>query len=111
MLPAKQLTVQLLACGVTAAWSAALTWGCIKVADLLFGFRVDEEEEIAGDCLKPFRKVKTVLKTGANARKRVLSHMGFHRSRLESSISSRLEDPKLLILPFNEVARGNFGGL
>ncbi len=48
VLPSKQLVVQLLACGVTAAWSAALTWGCIKVADLAFGFRVDDEEETVG---------------------------------------------------------------
>ncbi len=43
-----QLVVQGIACLVTAAWSAALTWGCIKVADLAFGFRVDEEEETVG---------------------------------------------------------------
>lgn len=48
VLPSKQLVVQMIACGVTAAWSAALTWGCIKVADLAFGFRVDEEEETVG---------------------------------------------------------------
>jgi Amt family ammonium transporter len=48
LIPSKQLVVQLVACGVTAAWSAALTWACIKVADLAFGFRVDEEEEVVG---------------------------------------------------------------
>ncbi len=48
VLPSKQLVVQVIACAVTAAWSAALTWGCIKVADLAFGFRVDEEEETVG---------------------------------------------------------------
>jgi Amt family ammonium transporter len=48
LVPSKQLVVQLIACGATIAWSAGLTWACIKVADLAFGFRVDEEEEIVG---------------------------------------------------------------
>jgi Amt family ammonium transporter len=45
---ARQLGVQGIACLATLAWSAGLTWVCIKVADLAFGFRVDEDHEIAG---------------------------------------------------------------
>jgi Amt family ammonium transporter len=46
--PVRQLGVQAVACAATAAWSAALTWLCIKVADLAFGFRVDDEQETVG---------------------------------------------------------------
>ncbi len=46
--PGRQLGVQLVACAATVVWSTALTWVCIKVADLAFGFRVDEEHEIVG---------------------------------------------------------------
>jgi Amt family ammonium transporter len=48
VVPSRQLVIQLVACAATAAWSAVLTWGCIKVADVAFGFRVDEEEETVG---------------------------------------------------------------
>jgi Amt family ammonium transporter len=46
--PGHQLAVQAVACAATVAWSAALTWLCIRVSDLALGFRVDEEQEIAG---------------------------------------------------------------
>ncbi len=44
----RQLAVQLLACAATAAWSAAMTWVAIRVADGLVGARVDEEQETVG---------------------------------------------------------------
>jgi Amt family ammonium transporter len=43
-----QLGVQLLACAAAAGWSAALSWLCIKVADLVLGVRVDDDQELAG---------------------------------------------------------------
>jgi Amt family ammonium transporter len=46
--PAHQIGVQAIACVATIAWSAGLTWACIKIADLTFGFRVDEEQEVVG---------------------------------------------------------------
>ncbi|MGC3998807.1 MAG: ammonium transporter [Anaeromyxobacter sp.] len=46
---ARQLGVQLLACGVTAAWSAGLTWLSLRLADrFTAGVRVDEEHEVMG---------------------------------------------------------------
>ena len=33
-----------------------------------------DDDRIGGDCLKPFRKLKNLLKKGANARDRVLTH-------------------------------------
>jgi Amt family ammonium transporter len=44
----RQVAVQLLACVVTGAWSALVTWGAFKVADALHGARVDEEQELLG---------------------------------------------------------------
>src|SRR5512133_2367759 len=44
----RQLGVQLLACGVAAAWSGAVTWGAFALADALLGARVDEDEEMMG---------------------------------------------------------------
>jgi Amt family ammonium transporter len=44
----RQLEVQAIACAATAAWSGAVTWLCIKVADLAFSVRVDEEHETIG---------------------------------------------------------------
>ena len=38
-----------------------------------------EDEQIAGDCLKPFRKLKPFCKKGQNARKRVLSLEEYNR--------------------------------
>jgi len=43
-----QVGVQLLACGVTAAWSAGITWIAIRIADAALGVRVDEEQEVVG---------------------------------------------------------------
>jgi Amt family ammonium transporter len=44
----RQVLVQLLACVVTGAWSALVTWVAFKVADALHGARVDEEQELVG---------------------------------------------------------------
>ncbi|BDG05531.1 ammonium transporter [Anaeromyxobacter oryzae] len=44
----RQLGVQLLACAVTAAWSGGMTWVLFKVADLVVGVRVDDEQESVG---------------------------------------------------------------
>jgi Amt family ammonium transporter len=44
----RQLGIQLLACAVTAAWSAGATWLLLKVADASLGLRADEEQEITG---------------------------------------------------------------
>ena len=44
----RQLGVQLLACGVTAAWSGAVTWGAFALADRVLGARVDDEQELIG---------------------------------------------------------------
>ena len=44
----RQLGVQLLACAVTAGWSALVSWGAIWVADLALGARVDEDQETMG---------------------------------------------------------------
>ncbi len=43
-----QLGVQLLACAAAAAWSGAGTWVAFKLADLILGARVDEEQEMLG---------------------------------------------------------------
>ncbi len=43
-----QLGLQMLACAATAGWSVALTWVCLKVADLALGVRVDDEQEVLG---------------------------------------------------------------
>jgi Amt family ammonium transporter len=43
-----QLGVQVVACAATAGWSAALTWLCIKIADLALSVRVDDEQEVVG---------------------------------------------------------------
>jgi Amt family ammonium transporter len=48
VLVSHQLGIQMLACAATAAWSAALTWLCIKIADLAFTVRVDDEHEVVG---------------------------------------------------------------
>ncbi len=44
----RQVGVQLLACSVTAAWSAGITWVAIRIADAALGVRVDEEQEVVG---------------------------------------------------------------
>jgi Amt family ammonium transporter len=44
----RQVGVQLLACSVTAAWSAGITWIAIRIADAALGVRVDEEQEVVG---------------------------------------------------------------
>jgi len=44
----RQLAVQLLACAAVAAWSAAASWGLLKVSDLALGFRADDEQQIMG---------------------------------------------------------------
>lgn len=38
-----------------------------------------EDDQIAGDCLKPFRKLKPFCKKGQNARKRLLSFEEYNR--------------------------------
>ena len=43
-----QLRVQLLACGVAAALSGAVTWIAFAVADRVFGARVGDEHEVMG---------------------------------------------------------------
>ncbi len=43
-----QLSIQLLACAATAAWSGGVTWVAMKVADLALGARTDEEQETLG---------------------------------------------------------------
>jgi Amt family ammonium transporter len=43
-----QLGVQLLACAATAVWSAAITWVALKVSDVAFRARADEEQESVG---------------------------------------------------------------
>ncbi len=47
----------------TAAWSAALTWVCLKVADLALGARVDEEQEVLGLDLTDARGARLRLLT------------------------------------------------
>ena len=44
----RQVGVQLLACAVAAAWSGGMSWVLMKVADLVIGVRVDEEQEQIG---------------------------------------------------------------
>jgi len=44
----RQVGVQLLACAVAAAWSGGMSWVLMKVADLVIGVRVDEEQELVG---------------------------------------------------------------
>jgi Amt family ammonium transporter len=44
----QQLLTQLLAVVVVWAYSAAVTWGILKVIDVLIGLRVAEEEEVLG---------------------------------------------------------------
>jgi integrase len=41
-----------------------------------------DNDMIGGDCLKPFRKVKKLLKKGANARDRVLSNDEYNKLRI-----------------------------
>jgi ammonium transporter, Amt family len=48
VVPAHQVSVQAIACLATASWSAVVTLVCIKIADWAFGFRVDEDQEVAG---------------------------------------------------------------
>ncbi|HET6440447.1 MAG TPA: ammonium transporter [Anaeromyxobacter sp.] len=43
-----QLWVQLEACAATAAWSAGMTFVCIKIADLALAVRVDDDQETVG---------------------------------------------------------------
>jgi Amt family ammonium transporter len=43
-----QVWRQLLATGVVAVYSFAVTWGILKVLDVTMGLRVSEEEEVAG---------------------------------------------------------------
>jgi Amt family ammonium transporter len=43
-----QLGVQLLACAATAVWSAVITWVALKVSDVAFRARADEEQESVG---------------------------------------------------------------
>ncbi|HSM93145.1 MAG TPA: ammonium transporter [Anaeromyxobacteraceae bacterium] len=45
---ARQLGVQLLACAVTAAWSALATWGLLLLSDRLLGLRADDEQQVTG---------------------------------------------------------------
>lgn len=44
----RQLGVQALACVVTAAWSALVTWGAFRLVDAIHKARVDEEHELTG---------------------------------------------------------------
>jgi len=44
----RQVGVQLLACAVAAAWSGGMSWVLMKVADLVIGVRVAEEQELVG---------------------------------------------------------------
>lgn len=44
----KQLGVQALTVGVVAVYSAAMTWGILKVIDLVVGLRVSQKEEQLG---------------------------------------------------------------
>jgi ammonium transporter, Amt family len=44
----RQVGVQLLACAAAAVWSGGMTWGLVKVADLVLGARVDDEQEVIG---------------------------------------------------------------
>jgi Amt family ammonium transporter len=44
----KQVGVQALAIGATAAWCGVLTWGLLKLIDAIVGLRVSEEQETEG---------------------------------------------------------------
>ncbi len=44
----RQVGIQLLACGVTAAWSALVTWGAFRRMDELHKARADDEQELVG---------------------------------------------------------------
>ncbi len=44
----RQVGVQLLACAAVAAWSAAMTWVAIRIADAALSARVDLEKETVG---------------------------------------------------------------
>jgi integrase len=48
-----------------------------------------DNDEIGGDCLKPFRKVKKLLKKGANARKRVLSNQEYESILINLPVHSQ----------------------
>jgi Amt family ammonium transporter len=43
-----QLGIQALACAVTGAWSALVTWVAFRVVDALHKARADEEHELVG---------------------------------------------------------------
>jgi integrase len=48
-----------------------------------------DNDQIGGDCLKPFRKVAAVLKRGANARKRILTMAEY--TRLQAACPAHLQ--------------------
>jgi Amt family ammonium transporter len=44
----RQLGVQALACAVTGAWSALVTWGAFRLVDAIHKVRADDEQEVNG---------------------------------------------------------------
>jgi Amt family ammonium transporter len=44
----QQLVIQLVAVGITVAYTVVVTWGLLKLVDVFVGLRVTPEEEVAG---------------------------------------------------------------